>query len=145
MYTARNKKQRMIIAILIILILYCCLILPYNVHKQEQIIKNVKPEHVWEFVADFSKMKTLNPTILDFKILNDHGNINDWNYSVEYFEKLSYYPHWINRNIGHFNVKKATIDGRQTYLIESNHKTCFFFNLYCRKWFFSLLSKKNYF
>ena len=29
----------------------------------EIIIKNSKPEHVWEFVADFSNMKKLNPTM----------------------------------------------------------------------------------
>lgn len=133
MYSSRNKKQRMIIAIVVILILYCCLILPYYTTKQEAVIKNVKAEHVWEYVADFSKMKSLNPTILDFKITADHGNQNEWNYSVDYLEKLSYYPHWVNQNVGHFVVKSTTIDGRQTYLIESNHKTCFFFNLYCRK------------
>lgn len=31
--------------------------------KVDAIIKNTKPESVWEFVADFSNMKKLNPTM----------------------------------------------------------------------------------
>lgn len=34
-----------------------------NTYEAEIIIKNTKPELVWEYVADFHKMHLLNPTM----------------------------------------------------------------------------------
>lgn len=34
-----------------------------NKYEVDAIIKNTKPEAVWEYVSDFSKMKLLNPTM----------------------------------------------------------------------------------
>lgn len=123
----RSIKRNYTIGIIaVILIIYLYLFARYQTYEHQAVIKNAKPVAVWEFVADFSKMKQLNPTILDFKILSDHGNYNDWKYSVEYLEKLSHWPHWDNKILGNFHVKKVTIDRKNVYLVESTHKTCFY-------------------
>lgn len=34
-----------------------------NTYESDVIIRNTKPESVWEYVADFHKMHLLNPTM----------------------------------------------------------------------------------
>lgn len=46
-----------------LLLLYWIFSASRNTYKAEVIIKNTKPEHVWEYVADFHKMRLLNPTM----------------------------------------------------------------------------------
>lgn len=135
MFTSRgrqNKKAKYIIGICAVIFVYIFLFTRYQSFEYQEVIKNVKPETVWEYVADFSKMKSLNPTILEFKVLSDHGNIDDWKYSVEYIEKLSHWPYFLNKATGNYHVKKVIRDRKYLYLVESTHKTCFF-GVYCGK------------
>lgn len=46
-----------------LLLLYWIFSASRNTYKAEVIIKNTKPEHVWEYVADFHEMRLLNPTM----------------------------------------------------------------------------------
>lgn len=132
MFTSRGRqsKRKYIFGICAVIFVYLLLFSRYQTYEYQEVIKNVKPEAVWEFVADFSKMKSLNPTILEFKILSDTGNMNDWRYSVEYIEKLTHWPYWQNQATGSYHVKKAIKNMKQIYLVESTHKTCFF-AFYC--------------
>ncbi|OXU30090.1 hypothetical protein TSAR_004179 [Trichomalopsis sarcophagae] len=93
----------------------------------EATVKNSKPEHVWEFVADFSNMIKLNPTLEEFNIIAESGNYEHWKYSVQYTEHLSHLPVIKNTAHGHFSVKPRT----EGYVIESNHRTCFFLGISC--------------
>lgn len=69
---------------------------------------------------------------LDFTITADGGNREHWQYSVEYVERLSHWPHTLNKNTGTISVKKVT-KPNELFLIESETKTCFLFGLYCCK------------
>lgn len=90
MYSSRvHKKKQILTAVVIIIILYCCLFLPYNVVKQEEVIKNVKPESVWEHVADFSKMKKLNPTIQGK--FDANFSIRELNYKSFFYSRIQNY------------------------------------------------------
>lgn len=129
-----SKKQKIIISVAAVILIYLFFFGRYQTYEQSEIIKNAKPIEVWEFVADFSKMKELNPTILDFKILSDHGNNEDWKYTVEFLEKLSHWPYWENTINGNFHVRKVLKDSKNLYLVESTHKVCFF-KFFCRKYF----------
>ncbi|KAH8371240.1 hypothetical protein KR093_006708, partial [Drosophila rubida] len=104
----------------------------YHKYQIDGVIGNTRPERVWEYVADFNKMRLLNPTILNFKILADHGHAHDWRYTVEYTERLSHWPHWLNKATAKYVVTK-TMPGvlPQEWAIESNHETCFFNGFYC--------------
>lgn len=132
MFTSRGRqsKRKYIFGICAVIFVYLLLFSRYQTFEYQEVIKEVKPEAVWEYVADFSKMKSLNPSILEFKILSDHGNNDDWKYSVEYIEKLTYWPYWKNQATGNYHVKKVIKNMKQIYLVESTHKTCFF-GAYC--------------
>lgn len=134
MFTSRGRqsKRKYIIGICAVIFVYIFLFTRYQTFEYQEVIKNVKPESVWEYVADFSKMKSLNPSILEFKVLSDHGNIDDWKYTVEYLEKLSHWPYFLNKATGNYHVKKVIRDRKYLYLVESTHKTCFF-GIYCGK------------
>ncbi|CAO1407568.1 unnamed protein product [Diamesa tonsa] len=134
MFAPRNRhnKRKIIILVCVVICLYVTLFSPYSNYEYQEIIKNVKPEKVWEFVADFSKMKTLIPNMLEFKITADHGNNDDWKYSVDYLEKLSHWPYWKNNAVAHYSVKSKDVDGKLNYIVDSKHKTCFF-GVYCVK------------
>ncbi|KAH8314655.1 hypothetical protein KR074_006497, partial [Drosophila pseudoananassae] len=108
----------------------------YHKYQIEGIIERAQPEKVWEYVADFNKMRLLNPTIIDFKILADHGHAHDWRYTVQYTEKLSHWPHWLNAAIAKYVVTK-TLPGVTPvgYGIHSTHETCFFSGFYCCRFF----------
>ncbi|XP_046998704.1 uncharacterized protein LOC124613964 isoform X1 [Schistocerca americana] len=91
------------------------------------IIRDTKPADVWEYVADFSNMKKLNPTIVDFSILTESGNYDHWKYSAEYKEFLPHAPFIHHSTHAEFEVRQ---DG-ESYIINSNHSTCFFKGVAC--------------
>jgi len=93
----------------------------------EAIVKNSEPKHVWEFVADFSNMMKLNPTIEEFDIIDESGNYDHWKYSVKYTEHLSHLPIVRNTAHGHFSVKPKA----EGFAIESKHRTCFLLGISC--------------
>lgn len=132
MFTSRGRqtKRKYIIGICAVIFVYIFLFTRYQTYEVQEVIKNVKPEKVWEYVADFSKMKTLNPTILEFKIISDQGNNEDWKYVVEYLELLSHWPYWKNQATANYHIKKVIRDRKYVYLVESVHKTCFY-GVYC--------------
>lgn len=68
MHPIRWNKRRLVSVALSGIVLYLILSAKYNNFTAEIVIKNQKPEDVWNFVADFSKMKLLNPTM--YKSLN---------------------------------------------------------------------------
>ncbi|GJQ68760.1 hypothetical protein Trydic_g17292 [Trypoxylus dichotomus] len=84
---------------------------------------------VWEYVADFSNMKRLNPTIIDFTILDESGNYDHWKYSVMYSEHLSHWPYLENHAVAHFGVKAD--EKNNVFHIESTHRTCLFNGNFC--------------
>ncbi|KAL7028256.1 hypothetical protein ACKWTF_005777 [Chironomus riparius] len=127
-----SNKRKGIIGLVVAIIIYLLFVDRFQTYEQSEVIKNAKPVAVWEFIADFSKMKQLNPTILDFKILSDVGNINDWKYTVEFVEQLSHWPNWQNTINGNFHVRKVLQDHKNLYLVESTHKVCFF-KFFCLK------------
>lgn len=63
MHPIRWNKRRLVSVALSGIILYLIFSARYNKFTAETVIKNQKPEDVWNFVADFSKMKSLNPTM----------------------------------------------------------------------------------
>lgn len=134
----RQSKRKYVVGICAVVFVYLFLFSRYQTFEYQEVIKGTKPETVWEYVADFSKMKLLNPTIVEFKILSDHGNNEDWKYSVEYIENMSHWPYWRNQAVGNYHVKKVIRDRKYLYLVESTHKTCFF-GFYCGKIFLFLI------
>ncbi|KAJ6641432.1 hypothetical protein Bhyg_06371 [Pseudolycoriella hygida] len=132
MQTTRWNIKRLSIVFIAFVGIYFIFSASNNKYEIDAIIKRTDPEKVWEFVSDFSKMKILNPTILDFKITSDNGNLHHWKYSVVYRERLSHWPYWINVGNADIAVKKLNRPAKEAlYLIESNHSTCFFAGLYC--------------
>ncbi|CAK9795399.1 hypothetical protein ANTQUA_LOCUS330 [Anthophora quadrimaculata] len=122
------KTKNVLYASLTLLIFYALFI--YKQKHQvlfEGIVKDSNPMHVWEFVADFSNMKKLNPTIEDFNIIAESGNYDHWKYSVEYTEHLSHIPIIRNTAHGHYAIHQD----KHGYLITSKHHTCFFFKFGC--------------
>ncbi|KAI4499362.1 hypothetical protein M0802_005622 [Mischocyttarus mexicanus] len=110
----RWKTKNLIFTITIIALFYFLFInKKRNRIQSVGVIKDVNPIQVWEFVADFSNMKLLNPLI---------GNYEHWQYSVEYTEHLRHLPFIKNFGVGHFSIRKEN----NTYLISSNHSTCFY-------------------
>ncbi|XP_053952935.1 uncharacterized protein LOC128859845 [Anastrepha ludens] len=132
MLVKRWNIKRLALYGCVVLILYILMTSGSRKYKIDVLIDNSKPEEVWEYVADFSKMRLLNPTILDFKIITDSGHAHDWRYTVEYTERLSHWPYWLNKAKADYIVTK-TMPGVDpaVYAIESKHKTCFFKGTYC--------------
>ncbi|XP_055376973.1 uncharacterized protein LOC129609118 [Condylostylus longicornis] len=127
----RYQKRRLVFIVAGILLIYFIFLRGYNEYKIEGVIKNAKAEDVWEYAADFSKMKLLNPTILDFRITADAGTYDHWTYSVVYKEKLSHWPYWINVGYADYVVRKFPKSVGETMVIDSKHKTCFLAGFYC--------------
>ncbi|KAG5893164.1 hypothetical protein JTB14_000425 [Gonioctena quinquepunctata] len=123
------KKYRSLGVVTALLIFYWTIRTQNYEHNTFVFLANVHPSKPWEFVADFSNMKYLNPTITDFNIIDESGDYNHWKYSAEYSEKLSHWPHSLNTAVAHFNVKGSP--KKDSYFIQSSHKTCFLFGLYC--------------
>lgn len=111
-----------------VLILYFTIRVRKYEHKTS-VSLNVHPNEAWEFVADFSNMKYLNPTITDFVITEESGNYKHWKYTTEYVEKLSHWPYLPNYSTAHFEIKATT--NMDKYFINSYHRTCMFNGLYC--------------
>lgn len=63
MQTTRWNTKRISIAAVILLGVYVVFSASYNKHELEGTVHNIKPEKVWDFVADFGNMKLLNPTM----------------------------------------------------------------------------------
>ncbi|XP_012231831.1 uncharacterized protein [Linepithema humile] len=122
-------KTRTIMHSIIGVILFYVLFVYKKQHQVmfEATINNSNPKHIWEFVADFSNMKKLNPTIEDFNVIAESGNYDHWLYSVQYTEHLSHLPMIRNIAHGHYAVKQDN----NGYVITSTHRTCFFLNFSC--------------
>ncbi|XP_055913323.1 uncharacterized protein LOC129946963 [Eupeodes corollae] len=145
--TRWNRKRLTIIGISL-LVIYILFTSGYHNYQIDTLIHDSRPEYVWEYVADFRNMRSLNPTILDFEITSDEGNSGHWKYSVEYHENLSHWPYWKSVAYGDYSVIKPLPGHGDAYLIKSNHKTCFFGGLYCLRseseFKFSALGKDTY-
>nr|XP_023018906.1 uncharacterized protein LOC111507783 [Leptinotarsa decemlineata] len=123
------RKYRSLGVVTTLAILYLIVRAKNYEHKAFVFLANVHPSEPWEFVADFSNMKYLNPTIIDFNLLDESGDYGHWKYSLEYSEKLSHWPHSFNTAVAHFNIKASP--KKDSYFIHSTHKTCLLFGLYC--------------
>lgn len=78
----RYTKRKLIVYGIALLVVYAIFSSGYNKHRSETTIVNAKPEKVWEFVADFSKMKLLNPTMWVFNFIIFHSinsHLASWN------------------------------------------------------------------
>ncbi|XP_071452309.1 uncharacterized protein [Hetaerina americana] len=128
MRTHRWHKKKIALVCIAGVILFLLARTRRNVIEFEFLVNQSDPMIVWEYVADFSNMKHLNPTILDFDIKSEKGNYDHWEYTAEYAEYLSQYPFIKNLSKGHFIVKP---DGKD-YIIRSEHRTCFI-SLFCLK------------
>lgn len=63
MQRTRWNKKRIFIVIAFLLVIYVAFSSTYNKYEIDGTIPNTKPELVWDFVADFDKMRKLNPTM----------------------------------------------------------------------------------
>lgn len=63
MQTRRWNKRHLSILGGGVLIFYMIFSASRNTYESDVIIKNTKPDIVWEYVADFHKMHLLNPTM----------------------------------------------------------------------------------
>ncbi|ERL88221.1 uncharacterized protein LOC109544903 isoform X1 [Dendroctonus ponderosae] len=129
MKTMQWKTRRIIYVVLGLVFTYLSIRVRTVEHKASVFLPKVHPNEPWEFVADFSNMKFLNPTIIDFTVTDESGTYDHWKYSVQYSENLSHWPHLSNHAIAHFQVR--TNDEKDVYFIHSNHRTCLFMGLYC--------------
>lgn len=62
----RLNIKNISVAVVILLGIYLVFSSGYHDYKSDGIIKNTKPEEVWNYVADFSKMRLLNPSMYVF-------------------------------------------------------------------------------
>ncbi|KAL1517804.1 hypothetical protein ABEB36_001527 [Hypothenemus hampei] len=122
------KSGKTLSIFLLLLFVYLLIRVRTYEYKITQFLPKVHPNEPWEFIADFSNMKSLNPTIKDFTIVAESGNYNHWKYSVDYTENLSHWPYTANHATGHFQVKSGVKDN---FYITSVHRTCFLNGLYC--------------
>ncbi|XP_021931766.1 uncharacterized protein LOC110835643 isoform X2 [Zootermopsis nevadensis] len=121
-------KKRILCVCLLGVVLYLTLRLQTQKVVFEAVIANSKPIDIWEFVADFSNHKKLNPTLIDFNVLSEGGNFDHWHYTAQYTEFLSSLPFVRNFADGHFSVRPGA---GGVYTIESTHIICFFTRLLC--------------
>lgn len=65
MHTPRlsNIKRASVLLVAALLLYVFVLSSGYQKYQIEGIIKQSQPEKVWEYVADFNKMRLLNPTM----------------------------------------------------------------------------------
>uniref|UniRef100_A0A8D8QDK0 Uncharacterized protein n=1 Tax=Cacopsylla melanoneura TaxID=428564 RepID=A0A8D8QDK0_9HEMI len=90
----------------------------------EALITNQSVGVLGEYVADFSNLKKLNPTILEFYVTQEQGNYEHWQYSVKYKEFLSQLRFITNVADAHVQVLPST-KTRPEFIIMSHHVTCF--------------------
>ncbi|KAJ3629355.1 hypothetical protein MTP99_013751 [Tenebrio molitor] len=123
------KSKRTLGIVFSLIALYFTVRIKNYEHQASVFLSETHPNEAWEFVADFSNMKYLNPTIINFSIVSESGNYDNWKYSTQYSEFLSHWPHLRNNAVAHFNVKADK--GKGVYFINSVHKTCLFFGFFC--------------
>ncbi|KAJ1525704.1 hypothetical protein ONE63_008915 [Megalurothrips usitatus] len=111
------------------LVLYVLLSPRAYLYREEYTIEQARAKDVWDFVADFSNMPKLNPTILDWELLEDGGSRGHWQYSVRYTERLSGLPGVSNYATAHFHVIPAQPNA--DFVIHSTHRTCFYTDWFC--------------
>lgn len=63
MQVTRWNTRRIALVACGIIVIYWIFSASRQSYTAETTIKNVNPELVWEYVADFQKMQTLNPTM----------------------------------------------------------------------------------
>lgn len=63
MQTTHWNKRRVGIACILLLAVYLIFSASNNTYEADVTIKNVNPKVVWDFLADFSKLRQLNPTM----------------------------------------------------------------------------------
>lgn len=63
MHPARWNMKKVTIFGLLSIFFYTIFSSGYNQYSESVVIKKTKPDEVWGFVADFSKMRILNPTM----------------------------------------------------------------------------------
>lgn len=124
----KSRKSLTLVAILLLAIIF--LRIKYYRYSTEIKLAKAKAETVWEYVADFSNLKQLNPSIVDFLILNDSGNFETWHYTVQYKEVSSNWPYLTSATLAHFEVKHVN-KLVQAYYINSNHTSCMAFGCIC--------------
>lgn len=129
-----NRKQirttkKIFSVVIISLVLYFLLRIKSYPYTASVFLNNVKPIEVWEYVADFSNMKYLNPTINEFKIIEESGNYSNWRYTTEYKEYLSHWPNLPNYAKAHIIVR--TNKSNNKFYITSVHLTCFLNDFLC--------------
>lgn len=130
MRTVQYKYKRIICCVLGIFVLYLLVRIGEYQHEESIKLKNVKAVDAWDFVADFSNMKYLNPTIIEFNILSESGNYAHWVYTTAYTEVLSHWPYLSNVNVAKFDVYSSK-NMKDTYYINSTHRTCLFRGFIC--------------
>lgn len=108
------------------------------VRRREEVITipQATPTQVWEYMADFSNNKILNPKLLDFQILSDSTNKRKkgtiWTYSVRYTEFFENIPFGTNTAVGNYSIFQD--EKLQDLVITSVHETCLLpGNLWCLK------------
>lgn len=65
MQTVRWNRKSVALAGLILVGFYLVISASRQTFEAERTLPNVKPAAVWNFVADFSNMRSLNPTMYD--------------------------------------------------------------------------------
>ena len=72
----------------------------------QETVDNVKCKSVWDFMADFSNNKILNPELKYFDILDEsHGANGEWIYGVHYTEFFEHLPSFMeNSAIGRYYI-----------------------------------------
>lgn len=154
MQTVMWNKRRIIIIIVISIFAYFLLRKKQYAYNEEFVLKNVRAETVWEFLADFSNNKKhliphmwantilllflsfishyniLNFNFRDsFSITSESGNYDNWKYSVVFDETYLFWPYLKSRTVGHYSIKA----NGDKYLISSVHDVCFMYGLACCK------------
>ncbi|XP_044764417.1 uncharacterized protein LOC123320979 [Coccinella septempunctata] len=129
MTRTRWKFARIIGIIAASILLYLLLGVKTYLYKASVFLPNAHPNEVWEYVADFSNMKYLNPTIEDFEIIEENGNYNHWQYTVQYKEHLSHWPYLPNYAKARFSIKPD--ESKSKFFIKSFHTTCLINDFLC--------------
>lgn len=76
-----------------------------------------------------------------FTVIEDGSNTHHWRYGVEYTERLSHWPYWLNKSTAFVSVKHIVKDRKspEEFVVESVHQTCFLGGFYCCKYYILLL------
>jgi hypothetical protein len=61
MNISRWNKKRLGLLAIVVVTFYLTLSARTSTYQVDTVIYDISPEDVWEYVADFSKMKLLNP------------------------------------------------------------------------------------